>query len=55
MALRNGVPVQKHFQITLEKVGVAKGWMITAGDISSDGRTVLLRNYLSKASILQLI
>ena len=38
----------KSFQITLEKVGIAKGWMNTAGDISSDGRKILLRNYLSK-------
>ena len=34
--------------ITLQKVGITKGWMITAGDISSDGKKVLLRNYLSK-------
>ena len=36
-----------NFDITLEKIGVGKGWMITAGGISSDGGTVLLRNYLS--------
>ena len=35
------------FDMTLEKVGIGKGWMITAGDISSTGSTVLLRNYLS--------
>ena len=34
------------YRQTLKHVGQTKGWMITAGDVSSDGQKVLLRNYL---------
>ena len=34
--------------IVMKNVGITKGWMITAGDVSTDGKIILLRNYLSK-------
>ena len=32
-------------RLTLRHIGQTEGWMITSGDVSSDGKKVLLRNY----------